>query len=100
MENKTNIYQWCRRYITITLILVIAYLFFVLFFNDYSVSRSLELNRTIDSLRTEIKTNRDTLEYYHDLNSRLSTDPATMERVAREQYNMKRPNEDVYLFDK
>ena len=60
--------------------------------------RSIDLDRTIDSLRTEIRVNQDSLEYYKALNNRLSTSPEEMERVAREQYNMNRPDEDVYVF--
>lgn len=75
-----------------------AYLAFLLFFNENSMMRSIDLDRTIDSLRTEIRVNQDSLEYYKALNNRLSTSPEEMERVAREQYNMNRPDEDVYVF--
>jgi cell division protein FtsB len=77
---------------------VVAYLAFLLFFNENSMMRSIDLDRTIDSLRTEIRVNQDSLEYYKALNNRLSTSPEEMERVAREQYNMNRPDEDVYVF--
>ena len=77
---------------------MVAYLAFLLFFNENSMMRSIDLDRTIDSLRTEIRVNQDSLEYYKALNNRLSTSPEEMERVAREQYNMNRPDEDVYVF--
>jgi hypothetical protein len=39
------------------------------------------------------------MRYYRDLNSRLSSDPTTLERIVREQYHMQRADEDVYIFD-
>ena len=98
MEKIRNLLGWGRRYISFTLLIVVAYLAFLLFFNENSMMRSIDLDRTIDSLRTEIRVNQDSLEYYKALNNRLSTSPEEMERVAREQYNMYRPDEDVYVF--
>ncbi len=97
-KNQGNLLGWGRRYISFTLLIVVAYLAFLLFFNENSMMRSIDLDRTIDSLRTEIRVNQDSLEYYKALNNRLSTSPEEMERVAREQYNMNRPDEDVYVF--
>ena len=98
MEKIRNLLGWGWRYISFTLLIVVAYLAFLLFFNENSMMRSIDLDRTIDSLRTEIRVNQDSLEYYKALNNRLSTSPEEMERVAREQYNMNRPDEDVYVF--
>lgn len=98
MEKIRNLLGWGRRYISFTLLIVVAYLAFLLFFNENSMMKSIDLDRTIDSLRTEIRVNQDSLEYYKALNNRLSTSPEEMERVAREQYNMNRPDEDVYVF--
>ena len=98
MEKIRNLLGWGRRYISFTLLIVVAYLAFLLFFNENSMMRSIDLDRSIDSLRTEIRVNQDSLEYYKALNNRLSTSPEEMERVAREQYNMNRPDEDVYVF--
>ena len=98
MDKIRNLLGWGRRYISFTLLIVVAYLAFLLFFNENSMMRSIDLDRTIDSLRTEIRVNQDSLEYYKALNNRLSTSPEEMERVAREQYNMNRPDEDVYVY--
>ena len=51
------------------------------------------------SLTECLAVQRDSLEYYRDLNRRLSTDPELMEQVVREQYNMNRPNEDVFIIE-
>lgn len=91
--------NWLRRYVSLTLIVVVAFVFFVLFFNDNSILQSVEYSRQIQALKEEIRTNEDTLNYYQELNERLNTDPETMERIVREQYHMQRPSEDVYVFE-
>ena len=91
-------WRWVRRYITMPLVAAVAFIVFMLFFNENSYSRSAELQNEIDRLRAEIKENTDTMNYYRSLNQRLDTDPQTLERIVREQYHLQRPNEDVYVF--
>ncbi len=90
--------RWCRRYFSVLNIAVVGCFIFIVFFQENSVGKYTEYSRTIDSLNIEIKHYKDTMEYYHRLNMRLSTDPQVMERVVREQYNMNREGEDVYIF--
>lgn len=94
-----NTFKWCRRYLSLTLFAVIAFILFVLFFNENSIMKSFEYNDRIVSLKEEIKQNTDTMQYYRELNDRLNTDKETMERIVREQYHMQRANEDVYVFE-
>lgn len=98
-ETIKGIYQWCRRYISLTLVAIVAYVVFMLFFNENSIMKSFELNDDIASLKAEIKDNTDSLMHYDTLLQRLNTDPETMERIVREYYHMQRDNEDVYIFE-
>ncbi len=82
-----------------TFFAMVGVLAFVLFFNDNSVMSNYGHEKEIERLRAEIKANRDTFEYYRQLNRRLDTDPETMERIVREQYHMQRPNEDIYVIE-
>lgn len=91
--------SWVRRYIALPTILGLALIAYIVFFGDKSVTQRIQYQRTIDSLEQCLRAQQDSLEYYRDLNRRLSTDPELMEQVVREQYNMKRPNEDVYVFE-
>lgn len=99
MSKVTDLIGWIRRYVSLVFIGVVAFMLFVLFFNENSVAKNLQYRRTIDSLEREIRLCSDTLEHYRRLNELLTTDPAEMERVVREQYNMNRINEDVYVFE-
>lgn len=90
---------WCKRYISFTLIGVMIILSFILFFTDSSVFDTYAQDRDIERLKAEIRENNDTLRYYEELNERLSTDPATLEQVVRENFRMQRNNEDVYIIN-
>lgn len=79
------------------LIVAVAFIVFVLFFNENSYSRSSQLDEEIKALEAEIRANNDTMIYYRTLYRSLDTDPATLERIVREKYHMQRPDEDVYI---
>ena len=46
-----------------------------------------------------IQEQEDSAKYYERKTQELNTDKETLEKIAREQYNMKRTNEDVYKTD-
>ncbi len=91
---------WLKRYMswpTIVCVLIVCY---VVFSGEHTVFNTIDYDRQIDSLRSCLEAERDTMLYYRDLNQRLSSDRDLMERVVREQYGMKRSTEDVYIFKK
>lgn len=90
--------HWCRRFLSPVTIVSLLVLGYIIFSGENTVFRSIDYDRTIDSLRAELEANRDTMLYYRDLNSRLATDHELMEQVVREQYGMKRSSEDVFIF--
>ena len=97
-ESPVKKKSWMARYIAISTVLILAACIYLGFFSDTSVVRGLAYKKTIDSLEACIQQQQDSLNYYRELNRRLSTDPSLTEQVVREQYNMKRDNEDVYVF--
>ncbi len=98
MAQKRSAFGWVRRYVSWTLLLIVAGVLYVLVFNENSYSRKIELNEQIAVLEAQIKEATDTMVYYRDLNSRVMTDRDMMERIVREEFHMVRPNEDVYIF--
>lgn len=96
---SARLWRWCRRYISPTLLGIVAVIVAVLFLNDNSVMRTYEYQQEIDRLRAQIRDSEDSMKYYHELNRRLETDRETMEKIVRENYHMQRPGEDVYLFE-
>jgi cell division protein FtsB len=90
--------SWARRYLAVPTVIGIIFVAYMAFFGENSITQRVAYQHVIDSLTECVNRQQDTLEYYRDLNHRLSSDPELMEQVVREQYNMKRENEDVYEF--
>ncbi len=78
---------------------VLAILVYIVFFGESSVTQRIEYQRQIDSLSAEVAVVQDSVDYYRELNRRLASEPEAMERVVREQYNMKREHEDVFVLE-
>lgn len=91
--------NWCRRYLSFTLLAALIVLSIVLFFNENSLISTIDQERRIDQLKAKIEEVNDTLRLYRELNRSLSNDRETMERIVREQHHMQHPDEDVYLFE-
>ena len=91
--------EWCRRYISFTGILLLAAICYMAFFQENSIARIYQNKKQIDSLQVAIQDNIDTMNYYRVLNERLDNhDPEIIERIVRENHDMKLPDEDVYVF--
>lgn len=95
----SGFWHWLRRYLPLTTIAVIGAAVYITWFSEYNASHRISLQSEIDSLNEVLSAQQDSLAYYKELNRRISTDPALMEQVVREQYNMNRPNEDVFIID-
>ena len=91
--------RWMRRYLSLPTLAVLGMLVYIVFFGDSSVTQRVIYQRQIDSLRTEVARVEDSVAMYHNLNARLAADPEAMERVVREQYNMQRPQEEVFIVE-
>ncbi|MDE7408256.1 MAG: septum formation initiator family protein [Muribaculaceae bacterium] len=91
--------RWIKRYISLTLLLVVGFTVYILFFNENSYAQRAELDAEVQRLKNEIQANRDTMLYYQELQRKLDTDRETMEKIVREHYHMQRESEDVYVFD-
>lgn len=91
--------EWCKKYLSLTSVVVLGAIVYMLFFQENSSARIYGYERTIDSLRTEIAVQRDTMLYYKNLNHGLQTgDRAVIERAVRENFNMALPDEDIYIY--
>ena len=99
MSETSGFLSWCKRHVTLPAIAVAAFLVYLLFFNSNSCSRLNELKGEINRLEKEISRNNDSVEHYRQLNRMLDTDPATLERIGRENYLMHAPDEDLFIVE-
>ena len=78
---------------------VVVFLVLFLFVDQFNLFRQRQLRKTLDDQKQQIEYYEKEIsaskQYLHD----LQNDTATMEKVAREQYLMKRNNEVVYLIE-
>lgn len=79
------------------IILVVLFGVYVTCISDYNYSRVLEYDKEIKTLKAQIKQCEDSTAVYRQRLKMLDSDPETLERIVREEYLMKRDNEDLYI---
>ena len=67
--------------------------------SENSVVRRLGYAREESRLRDEIEKYRKEYEENTERLNELAVDSGAIERIAREKYLMKKPNEDIYVFE-
>ena len=86
----------CRRKYLIT---VVAFAVIIGFLDENSLFRRLAYEREISQLKEEIEKYRADYEENTKRLNELNSNPDAIEQVAREKYLMKKPNEDIYVFE-
>ena len=84
-----------NRYIYATLVFLAIFLFF----DQFNLFKQIKLHKTLDDQKQQIEYYEKEISENKKYLNALQTDTATMEKVAREQYLMKRDNEVIYLID-
>lgn len=89
---------WLKRRSRLPLIAVGTLVVMLLVVNeDTSVTLSMEYEREIISLRREIKECRDSAAYFRARRLAIEEGKSDLEHIAREQYHMQKPTEDVFV---
>ncbi|WP_303010313.1 septum formation initiator family protein [uncultured Bacteroides sp.] len=97
MSKLINIWEFiCRRKYLIT---IVAFAAIIGFLDENSLLRRFEYEREINQLKQEIDKYRTDYEENTRRLNELSTNPDAIEQIAREKYLMKKPNEDIYVFE-
>lgn len=97
MSRLLTVWNFIRRYkylITIGIFAVIMG-----FLDENSMIRRFKNKREIMRLESEIRKYQTEYDESTKKLNELMSDPAAMEKVAREKYLMKKPNEDIYVFE-
>lgn len=97
MDKLITIWSFiCRRKYLIT---VVAFAVINGFLDENSLFRRLAYEREISQLKEEIEKYRADYEENTKRLNELNSNPDAIEQVAREKYLMKKPNEDIYVFE-
>lgn len=81
------------------LITVCAFVIIIGFLDENSLVHRVGYAREISQLQKEIEKYRAEYEENTRRLNELSTNPEAIEEIAREKYLMKKPNEDIYVFE-
>lgn len=81
------------------LITIFAFLIIIVFLDENNLIRRFEHKREIHALNEEIAKYRKMYEEDTKRLNELSTNPEAIEKIAREKYLMKNPDEDIYIFE-
>lgn len=78
---------------------IMVFLIIILFFDQFNVFEQIRMHKTLKDQEQQIEFYKQEIANEKQLLEDLQNDTATMERVARENYMMKRDNEVIYLIE-
>lgn len=98
--DKNKVFSFIRNRISVGKLFLAIFIIFIIFIdeNKFRIQR-IKYDAEINDLRKQIAAQNDTTEYYNRRIEELKTDKNIIEQVAREQYLMSKPNEDIYLIE-
>lgn len=97
MSKLLTLWNFMRRHKY--LITICAFVVIIGFLDENSMIRRIGYAREINQLQKEIEKYRAEYEENTRRLNELSTNPEAIEQIAREKYLMKKPNEDIYVFE-
>lgn len=81
------------------IITLVTFAVIIIFLDQNSLIKRYKNSREISLMREEIARNKMQCEQNGRYLYRLQTDPHFLEELARKNYFMKKPNEDIFVFE-
>ena len=81
------------------LITIAAFLVIIVFLDENSLIQRAKHQQEINTLNSEITKYRKQFEEDTEKLKELTNNPEAMDKIAREKYLMKKPNEDIFIFE-
>ena len=97
--DKKKILEFVRKHFSLGKAFLVVFVIFILFIDENSCIQRVRYDRQINNLRQQIAAQNDTTDYYNRQIERLKTDKNVIEQIAREQYYMSKPSEDIYIIE-
>lgn len=97
MGNLLTIWEFIGKHKYLITILIFTAI--IGFLDENSAIRRIGYTREISRLQSEIDKYRADYEENTKKLNELSSNPDAIEQIAREKYLMKKPNEDIYVFE-
>ena len=93
LKSRLHIPAW----LNIPFIIIIVGAVMILFVQQNNIFTIYENKRIIADLKAEIQANLDSAKYFMQKTRERNTNREELERIAREQYEMKRAGEDIFI---
>ena len=90
-------WRFIKKHVTLMRILVISFLFIMIFVDENSFVQSFLYDQQIHGLKKEIQHYQGVIEESKTKLNELQSNEKNLEKFAREQYLMKKDNEDIYI---
>lgn len=99
MSNRLKKFNfWIRRRSHLAVIAIGTLVIALLFLNeDASWEHNMEYQEQIKELNEQIRICRDSAEYFRQQREKLLTGTEPLEQIAREEYHMQKPTEDIFI---
>ena len=97
MSKLMTIWEYVRKHKY--MITVVGFLVIIVFLDDNSLIQRAKQRQEIKALTADIEKYRKQFEEDTEKLKELNENPDAMEKIAREKYLMKKPNEDVFIFE-
>ena len=92
-----NVWTYIRKHKY--LITIVAFLVIIVFLDENSLIQRAKHQQEIKTLETEIQKYHKQFEEDTEKLKELTSNPEALEKIAREKYLMKKPNEDIFIFE-
>ncbi len=80
-------------------VVICSFLLLIVFLDQNSMIRRMSQKRQINELEKEIEAYRSQIQESSALLEDIENDTVLLERMARQNYNMSRPDEDVFIME-
>lgn len=98
MKKISKFNFWMRRRSHFAVIAIGGLVIAMLFLNeDASWEHNMQYQEQIKALNEEIKLCNDSAQYFKEQREKLLTGTEELEQIAREEYHMQKPTEDIYI---
>lgn len=97
MDKFSSIWNVVRVYKYLITLVIFGVI--IVFLDENSILRRMEVAGEIRDTQNEIEKYQNDIEESVRLLNELDADSTSIERIARERYLMKKPNEDIFVFE-
>lgn len=99
MNTLKNFYLRIKPFLNKYVITIVVFVVFIVFIDDNNVIRRVQYEMEIRQLRKEIRYYEQARDESSKRLEKLHSSDSELERVAREDYLMKKPNEEVFIVE-